>query len=146
MFRQCPAHTKNQTTKASSASKKSIDFPTVKRGRKEKAKPTDSIFTYSQYGALQTRSLRTVVDAATLATRECRRLREPWPMFCSDFSKPHSKCMRNSLFDWSELSALYTKYIRKATSLSLLKELRLNRLFGTQQIQIFIEKKQGKEF
>uniref|UniRef100_A0A8R1DH44 MADF domain-containing protein n=1 Tax=Caenorhabditis japonica TaxID=281687 RepID=A0A8R1DH44_CAEJA len=47
-FRQCPAHTKNQTTKASSASKKSIDFPTVKRGRKEKAKPTDSIFTYTE--------------------------------------------------------------------------------------------------
>uniref|UniRef100_A0A8R1IUP4 Uncharacterized protein n=1 Tax=Caenorhabditis japonica TaxID=281687 RepID=A0A8R1IUP4_CAEJA len=50
------------------------------------------------------------MDAATLATRECRKLREPWPMFCSDFSKPHFKCMRNSLFDWSELSALYTEY------------------------------------
>uniref|UniRef100_A0A8R1IJA6 Uncharacterized protein n=1 Tax=Caenorhabditis japonica TaxID=281687 RepID=A0A8R1IJA6_CAEJA len=62
------------------------------------------------YGTLQTRSLRTLVDAATLATRECRKLREPWPMFCSDFSKPHSQCMRNSLFNWSELSAFYTKY------------------------------------
>uniref|UniRef100_A0A8R1HVY3 Phlebovirus glycoprotein G2 fusion domain-containing protein n=1 Tax=Caenorhabditis japonica TaxID=281687 RepID=A0A8R1HVY3_CAEJA len=68
---------------------------------------------YSQYGALQTRSLRTVVDASTLATRECRKLREPLPMFCSDFSKPHFKCMRNSLFDWSELSAFYTEYIEK---------------------------------
>uniref|UniRef100_A0A8R1DKV4 NUC153 domain-containing protein n=1 Tax=Caenorhabditis japonica TaxID=281687 RepID=A0A8R1DKV4_CAEJA len=51
------------------------------------------------YGALQTRSLRTVEDAATLATKECRKLREPWPMFRSDFSESHSKCMRNSLFD-----------------------------------------------
>uniref|UniRef100_A0A8R1E7Z5 Secreted protein n=1 Tax=Caenorhabditis japonica TaxID=281687 RepID=A0A8R1E7Z5_CAEJA len=68
------------------------------------------ILLYSQYGALQTRSLRTVMDAATLATRECRKLREPWPMFRSDFSKPHSKCMRNSLFEWSELSAFYTEY------------------------------------
>uniref|UniRef100_A0A8R1ET24 Uncharacterized protein n=1 Tax=Caenorhabditis japonica TaxID=281687 RepID=A0A8R1ET24_CAEJA len=63
-----------------------------------------------QYGALRTRSLRTVVDVASLATKECRKLRKQWPMFCSDFSKPHSKCMRNSLFDWSELSAFYTEY------------------------------------
>uniref|UniRef100_A0A8R1EQK7 Uncharacterized protein n=1 Tax=Caenorhabditis japonica TaxID=281687 RepID=A0A8R1EQK7_CAEJA len=50
------------------------------------------------------------MDAAAFAARECRKLREPWPMFCSDFSKPHSKCMRNSLLDWSELSAFYTEY------------------------------------
>uniref|UniRef100_A0A8R1IZE0 Uncharacterized protein n=1 Tax=Caenorhabditis japonica TaxID=281687 RepID=A0A8R1IZE0_CAEJA len=31
-------------------------------------------------------------------------------MFRSDFSKPHYKCMRNSMGDWSEFAKLYTGY------------------------------------